>query len=1102
MHGIEKHSKNKHVISPVKAVLMALIWLFSAMTLNYSALADTTNTAYPAETIVSTTPPAAIKMSEETDDQQQDDEGDLPPSVETIEKYANVTLSTKIEHSVNVTLDGQDLQSGLVHRSDKNGLYFDAIPIFEALDNTFVYNGETGVFNFERSQDNAKLSIRMKDGLVAANGKPVGSLPHFGEISDDRILLTANALAFLTGTSAKYDKENRVFDFKLDPRLKIATGFDIFVEDVALQELNPEPRSVGSVLLLPLLPIAEELGHDVTIIDGGASVRVKRAQDSAVFTLNLDTGLVSLRDRPFGIVEDATLIDRINLLLPTNAIEALTGTHVDVVTGTNRINIILDDELKGGAIPEARVSDVLDDTPFTPESINFLLSPDRVNRVNFTFHKGHFNGRVRYEVEDLPSSAAELEPSWLSLDFRHSSGIYGSVGDYSGDLREFSGVDIRRIRGVSVVKETDKGNRWALAAGIPADGRRVISSDQTRTQFSGLVAGARFASKNGWEAGLAVHSDTVNEDHRAILSAISGSLGRKGAKKVQWTARGDAGLFSGPTRERSIDARASVSARYKWSDHVSLDAGVDYQGVEFQRNTILDREALEAEEEQINELNGDETTDVVENPVEDNQIIGQDTLSQRIGINITPTLSTDIISDPTLAIRYSRTDNGLTAGRESGSVVDTKSVSLGTSFPKIGVSVGASAIDNKVKFNNGAESTGTRQYRVLASKSFDWVDLKAQYQKSQSSNREDIDQLVATASFNVDRKFKFSLPKDGGITVSPSVSAGQFNGENRVRGGLTANLDSGHIFGKKNQVNASFGVLQSLNNFSGGETSKFLSVTAARQVNLGKNFSLGLNYRNDLNGNQRIGLELRGGYKFNEPRRYTKTHDGRGVLKGQAFLDKNYDGIRQPDEPGAGGVILRIKRSGLALRSDNQGYYTIQNIKEGLHSIAVDSRSLPLGFGLPDDKEFKATILDGHISTLNIPIIQRGQLRGFTFIDENEDGEYNKGESRVEGVQLSLVGPTEDFNSKATSSTFGQFAFDDLKPATYEIFVAKKGGPGYVGGTSLSVELDASIFDLKKIAIPLKPLAPEVQSAEASDNGTGIENPIPPPQQVTMSATP
>ncbi len=1136
MRGLKKLNKNNGLSVILKVVLTALIWCFAmlgftpsvwaeaspdAVTTTVRAAKGTENKADKAaetptpptepsnthsnekpEPKPETTPEAKLEnKTKRQDETEKDTKKDDKP-----EKIVNVILDTVIEDSISVTLDGKALPSGIVHRSTENGLYFDPMPFFEAYENKIEYKADVGLFTLRRSQDNAELIIRTKDGLVVANGKPVGKLPHFGQISDDRILLTANAIAFLTGTSTKYDKKSRTFEFKLDPRLKIATGFDIFVEDVPLQNLSPEPRSVGSVLILPLLPIAEALGHDVTVIDGGTSVRIKRVQDSAELSLNLDTGLVSLRERPYGLVKDVALIDRTNLLLPTNAIEALTGTHVDVATGSNRIDILLDDALRGGAVPDQAVDQLLKDTPFTPETLSFELSPDRVNRVNFTFHKGRFNGRVRYEVQDLPTRAAELEPSWLSLDYRHTSGIYGSVGDYSGDLREFDGINIRRIRGVSAVKETAKGNRWALALGTPEDGRRQISNNQTRSRFSGLAGGIRFASKDGWEAGLSLHHDSLNDDQRAILSAISGSLGRNGSKKLQWSARGDVGLFNGAQRQRSFDARASVSGRYEFNKAISLDLSTDYQGVEFQRNTLQRREQTRENAE----LDGIDISEVVENPVEDNQIEGQDIFTQRAGINITPSFNNKIIGDPSLSLRYSRTDNGLTSGQQTGSVVETKSLSLGTSLANTGVNIGGSVTDNRVSFKDDRENLSTRQYSLLASKSFEWVDIRGQYLRAQQSgNTPDTEQFVVTANFNVDRNFNLALPKDGRVTVSPSISAGQFNGANRVRGGLVANLDTGHLFGAKNSVNASFGVLQSINNFSGGQTNKFLTVSAARQINFGKSLSLGLAYRNNLQGNQRVGLELRGGYRFNAPRKYTKTQDGRGVLKGQAFLDKNFDGIRQPDEPGAGGVILRIQRLGIALRSDGQGYYTIQNIKEGLHTVTVDSRSLPLGFGLTDEDEFKATIRDGHISTLDIPIVQRGQLRGFTFIDSNEDGEYTKGEKRIEGVRLSLINKEQAIDTSAVSTSFGQFAFDDLRPDKYEIKVSDKGGRNYEGGTSLIVTLDVNkAFDLKKIQVPLKPKSQDI-SFDAQTDAKGPERlgrsapPKPPPiTQVTTSATP
>ena len=1137
MRRLEKSFKNNRLKQSLTALLMAAIFVMQTLGFTPSAFADT---AVPNET---STPLTTTDIADEQGIEERDESGvekrvDVTPSTppaanalpsqdpdakEDIEeaevvKIANVILNTTIEHSVSVKLDGKDLQSGLVHRSDKNGLYFDPIPLFEALDDTFVYNADESLFTFKRSQDNANLAINMKSGVVLANGKPVGKLPHFGEISENRILLTANALAFLTGTSASYDKETRTFEFKLDPRLKIATGFDIFVEDVPLQDLNPEPRSVGSVLILPILPIADALGHDVAVLDGGTILRVRRSQDSAVFMLNLDTGLVSLRDRPFGLVQDVALIDRTNLLLPTNAIETLTGTHVNVITGTNRIEIFLDDALRGGAVPEGRVDDILKDTPFTPEAVSFTLSPDRVNQVNFAFHKGRYNGRVRYEIQDLPSNIAELEPSWLSLNFRHTGGIYGSLGDYSSDLRELDGVGIRRIRGASFVKETEKGNRWALAAGIPEDGRRQISSDQTRSNFSGLAAGARFASKNGWEAGLAVHHDSLNNDQRAVLSAISGSLGRNNTKKYKWSGSADIGVFNGPQRERAIDASGFISGRYEFNKAISIDAGADYQGVEFQRNILQEREddeelaALEAE------ISGVENIDVVENPVEDNQIEGQDIFGQRVGVNFTPTLDSKIISDPSLSVRLSRTQNGFTAGKDTGSTVTTGTVSAGTTIKPLGLSLGGGIINNNVNFNDDRENVNIRQYRFQATKSYDWIALRAQYLRNESSDgASDDEQLVVTANFNADRNYNVPLPKEGHLSITPSISVGQSNGNNRVRGGVVANLSTGHLFGKKNEVSASFGVLQSINNFGSGNTSEFLTVSAARQINFGKNLSLGVAYRNNLSGDQRIGLELRGGYRFNEPRRFTDTKPGRGVLKGQAFLDKNYDGIRQPDEPGAGGVILRVQRSGLSLRTDGQGFFTIQNIKEGLHTLAVDSRSLPLGFGLPDDRDYKATIRDGHISTLEIPIIQRGQLRGFTFIDANEDGEYNKGEERIEGVRLKLLLDGETVDGSAVSTSFGQFAFDDLRPQTYEIHVSPKGGPGYEGGTQISVDVDPSSFELNKVAVPLKPArreiltaeadvgvsdTPKISNDEARDKAPETEVPNPPPQTITTSATP
>lgn len=506
-------------------------------------------------------------------------------------KIINTTVIAEVDSSITVTLDGETLQSTEVRRAENGGLYVNAMPIFTSLNNDVEYDDVSKALIVRRSQDGVVMELYTDTGIVKADGRALGKLKHFGEVSDGHYLLTPNAIAVLSGASGKFNKETKEFSFKLDPRLKVATGFEVFVNDISLGNLNPAPKSVGPVLLLPLLPIAEELGHDVRVLEGGQDIMVRRVQDSAEFKMNLDTGLIRLRDNPIGISKDVAYIDATNLLLPVSAIETLTGTHIDVGGGSNRIDITLDDRLKGAIKPTGSVSEAAKDTPFTPETLRFQLGPDTINTIEFEARAGGFNGRLRAELPDLPDKAGELEPSWLSLDFAHVNGTTGSIGDYTADLRELDGVGLRRIRGASVQKETAKG-RWAFAAGAPAVGARQISNDQSRLTFGGFAAGARYADKDGWEAGASFKTDNLSNDQMVVLSAISGRLGRKKDKKIQWDARVDTGYFNGPNRESGVDIRLGVNTRYDVNEKITADAFVQYDGAEFLRSK------LDAEDEQ------------------------------------------------------------------------------------------------------------------------------------------------------------------------------------------------------------------------------------------------------------------------------------------------------------------------------------------------------------------------------------------------------------------------------------------------------------------------------------------------------------------------
>ena len=761
------------------------------------------------------------------------------------------TLIASVDAGSSVFLDGDSLSGVSVKRSETGLLFIEANSIFDRLENEVSFDATSNTLTVKRPQDHAVMELNVETGIVKANGKALGRLPKFGYISDNRFMLTVNAIAVLTGTKGKYDKKNNRLDFTLDPRLRVSTGFNVYINDIPTPKLDPPPRAVGPVMLLPLRPIAEELGHSVRVLKGGNIVEVRRAQDSAVLTLNLDTGLVRLRDVPQGLTKDTTYIDRINLMIPVNALEALTGTNVTINGGSNRINIDLDERLSGAIEPRAHISDEASNTPFTPESLSFHTGLDTLNEVNFDFRVKTLNGRVRYQIPDLPETPKEAIPDWLSVDFAHIGGVRGSVGDYAADLRELDGVGLRRVRGVSAVKVTDKG-RWAVVAGAPVNGAKTISDDQSRLSFGGLAAGVRYADREGWEAGLAIKSDSLTDDQMAVLSAISGSLGRVKDKKVQWNATADIGAFKGPAREKNVDFAVTGAVNFEATKDITTAASVAYTGSEFLRSRL----EVEEQEEEISEvLNPDEDEELQIDEIPDIRDVGVDLLELNATARYSSRSDGKLLKNYAASVQLGHSVSGFATGKSQKTQRSSVSASMAADLGNTGVSVSASGSHFNISSNNPELNGNGYNVSVRGHKSFEHATIRSQYNYSHNIDNQNNETAAITVT---SRSFNVPLPKNASLSIAPSASALYADGNYSARGGIYANLSSGEWLGRKTQLNASFGALQSLSAIQGSRTDKFLSVSLARRVRLGDNMLLGLTYRNNLEGNQRIGLQLDG----------------------------------------------------------------------------------------------------------------------------------------------------------------------------------------------------------------------------------------------------
>lgn len=1017
-----------------KNALKQCIVLIIMMLMSANALAaDAVSTSEVTKTAAVAIPDAKVPAKAET-----------PDKVKTV----NTKIIAEVDSTIIVKLDGETLESTEVHRTSEGHLYVNAMPIFQHLGNDVEYDDVSKALIVRRSQDNVVMELYTETGIVKADGRALGKLEHFGEVEPDHYILTPNAIAVLAGTAGRFDPDTNEFKFKLDARLRVATGFDIFVDDVPLGSVQPEPRSVGPVLLLPLRPIAEALGNSVQLSEDGSVVEIRRVQDSVTMSLNLSTGLVSTNGRPVGLSKDIAYIDQTNLLLPVSAVEALTGTNVDVEGGTDRIDVRLDDRLSGSIAPNISIDDLAKDAPFTPENLRFRLSPDTGASVQFDAHMGRFNGRLRYELSDLPSNAKEATPNWLSVDLAHTSGVTGTIGDYSGSFRELDSVNARRILGVAAQKETESG-RWAFAAGSPVTGADRISETQTRNEYNGFVAGVRYADREGWEAGLAVKRDTLTNDQRAVLEVISGRLGREAEKKWQWSADGAVGAFDGPAREAAVDFRVDGDVRRRYKNNINLNLRAGYVGAEFLRSNLAAEEQADA----IARITDPDASFEDFDSPPDIRRKGSDEFDASASLAYFPKRDFGVFSNPTgsIAANYRRTGvlkSGVNQAQQR-SVSTSLSTSLGDTGVNISGSISAYESRSKIAGIDQENITGTNT-SVNLFKQFNNLTIRGQYGRA---TRSDID-TTQSASVTLSRPgFGFNLPKEASVVIGPSLS-GVWNGSDwRARGGINASLNSGELLGKKNVVTANLGVLQSLSTRGDSTSDKFLTVSAARRLNIGKNLSLGLAYRNDLRGQQRLGLQLDGAFGFNAARALKKAKDGRGILKGQVFLDKNRDGVRQAAEQGIPRVIVRVKGTPMVLRSGTDGYFTIQNVREGIYEVQIDARSLPIGYDLAADITTRVTIAEGQITDIPMPVVQRGQIRGFAFEDDNGNGEYDRGETRVEGAKLRLSSKDSDVEIEMVTTSFGQYAFDDLPQGTYDVEVLPFKAADIAGGQSYSVEL-------------------------------------------------
>ncbi|MBI4727444.1 hypothetical protein HY768_09565 [candidate division TA06 bacterium] len=124
-------------------------------------------------------------------------------------------------------------------------------------------------------------------------------------------------------------------------------------------------------------------------------------------------------------------------------------------------------------------------------------------------------------------------------------------------------------------------------------------------------------------------------------------------------------------------------------------------------------------------------------------------------------------------------------------------------------------------------------------------------------------------------------------------------------------------------------------------------------------------------------------------------------IKGNVFIDANKNGKREREEKGISGIRVKANGQGETV-TDNQGKYRFVNLKPKAYDVQMDLATLPADY--TPISPLVQTVSTGGLTSrkADFAVSVLGTVKGRVFIDENNNGIFDDGETGVSEVTVVL----------------------------------------------------------------------------------------------------
>ncbi len=187
-----------------------------------------------------------------------------------------------------------------------------------------------------------------------------------------------------------------------------------------------------------------------------------------------------------------------------------------------------------------------------------------------------------------------------------------------------------------------------------------------------------------------------------------------------------------------------------------------------------------------------------------------------------------------------------------------------------------------------------------------------------------------------------------------------------------------------------------------------------------------------------------------------------GSLSGVVYFDANNNGSKDSGETGISGVTVTLTGTSpygtVATQTTTtaaDGSYSFTNLRPGTYTV---TESQPSGYLDGLDAKNGAVIAGSYATDVvsGIGVVQNanspnnnfgelkpGALSGYVYVDANDNGVKDSGETPIQGVSVTLTG-TNDLgaitSATTTTAADGSYSFTNLRPGTYTVTETQPSG--------------------------------------------------------------